>query len=182
MAGTGWGQRNAISTQDVLNAVQKSFSLATESLGQTQKIQISEASVTFSIATSRESGGTVKILIFKFGRKRTKEKESTVTFNLERDPNKSEDLTRQTDELANAIIAATKEFYLLTPNNDLKATSFEIELSFAITNSTEAGVEFTIFSSDAGAGKSWEKKASHKLRLKFTRPAGTKNSVTSNAS
>lgn len=167
-----YGQKKAktVSVNDVLNEVNASFTNANILLDKEGKgVKIDEASVSFSVAKSRTSEGGVKILIFKLGRKWSKEKESTITFNLERDA-KIAPLTVQEDELTRLIVDAAKAFSDIIPVQQLKAKNFEIEIAFAITRTTSGGLEFTVLSSDLSASREWEKKVSHTLTLTLSNP------------
>ena len=157
--------KETVSLADALSAVEKSYKDAVENLA--GSIQLTEAEVTFSAAKTKTDDASLKILIFKVEKKRSREKETTVTYNFKKPERKGTESLRPMDELASIIYASAKEFLTVTPPTGLVGDSFEIEISFAITKTSNGGIEFTVFSSDAGASREWEKKATHTIKLTF---------------
>lgn len=158
--------KHTASLQEATKIITTSFKEAMPHID--KSIVLDEASVTFSVVKTNTIDGSFKILIFKLGRKRTKEKETTVTYNYKRpDTEAFKKDSTITQELTRIIIDAGNEFLIASPPYNLDRSDFEIEITFAITKTTSGGLEFTIFSSDAGVGKEWEKKATHTLKLKF---------------
>lgn len=154
---------NTISADAVFKAIEKSYNDAIANLAD-KKIKIQSASVTFSVAKTVTTGGSIKILIVKIGRTHTKEKETTITFNLSKEP-KSLLKAPPLDELGSIIVAAANEFYSIQPTSGLQPDDFEIEISFAITNDTSGGVEFTVLSADTELSRDMEKKVAHTIKL-----------------
>ncbi|MBO9682325.1 MAG: hypothetical protein J7502_06605 [Flavisolibacter sp.] len=157
--------KQTVSLNDALSAVETSYNNAIENLA--GSIQLTEAAVTFSAAKTKTDDGSLKILIFKIGKKRSQEKETTVTYNFKKPEQKGTESLRPMDDLASLIYSSAKEFLSATPPKGLVGDSFEIEISFAITQTASGGLEFTVFSSDVGASREWEKKATHTINLTF---------------
>lgn len=161
----------------VLRVIQHSYEKAVDSLKKQKDmigIDLQSAAVTFKITTSVTGGGELNILIVKAGKKWTKDKESSVTFNLEKSTDKSDFVKSEKlyTQLVNIIVSAAKKLNQIAEEGilpSLPERSFDVDLSFGLTRNTSGGIEFKFFSDAASFGLDGElsKAVEQSISLKF---------------
>lgn len=160
--------------ESVLKLVQNSYLKANAILSKEKLVvDLESASVTFKITNSVSGGGEINILIAKFGKKWSKDRESSVTFNLEKSTKEAalKDSIISEEKLVNIIVNSAKKLNSLNPAvlGSLSERSFDVDISFAITKTTSGGIEIKFFSEAASLGLEGElaKAVEQSISLKF---------------
>jgi hypothetical protein len=133
------------SLESVLKLLNNDYDNAMKYLGVENKVQVCSASVTFAVSNTKTVGGDLTILVFKPGYAQSWNRETIMTFNLERPKEPRVEMTKPelTDNLQKAIVNAALQFYKIqnSPNlGGLIASNFSIEIDFVITRTGELGL------------------------------------------
>jgi len=153
----------------IITIINNSLDKANEKL-KAKKLDIKSAEIALKTSYDQSVGGGFK-LFAKASKKWELEKTSTLTFVYEKPTEKSKKHIEDYHfalKLTNAIVEATSQWQNANKTiNGLSKSTFSVNLSFSVKETTAAGIEFEIWGVGIDVGSDYEKTAVHEILLTF---------------
>ncbi len=125
--------------------------------------------ITFEGITTKEVGGKIKIFVFSFGKKITKEKTQKMILTLKPPKDNTFEASSSVVEQLTSLIVAATEGACLSGNQDLSLmlSNLVVQLNFVVQKSNSAGLEFEITPVSTELSGDLSTRAVHTIKIEF---------------